>query len=138
MTESTVEFRVRYAETDAQGIVHHSNYLVWFEQGRSELLRNAGYPYAEVEKSGYIIVVVKAEIKYLQPAVYDDLIRLETQLIRGRGKVAKFSYKVFNQNDTLLVTAETTHMVLNRERKPCRMPEALEKAFHGNENREQR
>jgi len=122
---SSVQFRVRYAETDAQGIVHHSNYLIWFESGRTELLRGVGLPYVELERQGYLIVVVRADLKYHRPAHYDDQIRLETQLVRARGKVVEFCYRVFNQADELLVTGTTTHMLLGADRRPARLPVEL-------------
>ena len=122
MLQSTTRFRVRYAETDAQGIVHHSNYLVWFELGRSELLREAGLPYAEVEKMGFVFVVGRAELKYKKPAVYDELIRLETSLVRTRRRIVEFGYAVYNQQDQLLASGRTIHMVLGQDRQPASLP----------------
>ncbi|MDO3379797.1 acyl-CoA thioesterase [Geoalkalibacter halelectricus] len=128
MTTCRMTLRVRYAETDAQGIVHHSRYLVWFEEGRSDFLRQNGVRYTDFEKSGYFVVVVRAELDYKAPAFYEDEITVETTLVRQRGKVLEFSYQAFNDGGVLLATARTVHVVVDRNRKPVTLPaEFLEK-----------
>ena len=115
---------VRYAETDAQGVVHHSNYLVWFEEGRSEYLRQIGLNYTGFERAGFYIVVAQAETRYRAPAYYEDFLTVETTLEQMRGKMMKFSYRVI-RGDEVLAEGKTTHIVLNAERKPTSLPAEL-------------
>lgn len=124
MTTET-ELIVRYAETDAQGIVHHSNYLVWFEEGRSDFLRQQGLNYTDFEKAGYYVVVVEATTKYKAPAYYEDRLRIRTTLARAAGKVLEFGYQVLNQAGTLLAEGRTVHVVIGRDRRPVALPEEL-------------
>jgi acyl-CoA thioester hydrolase len=103
-------FRVRYAETDAMGIVHHSSFVVWLEMGRTEFMRAHGFTYRELEKMGVLLPVVELSIRYRQPAYYDDELQITTwveELTRTRIKMA---YKVERKGDnTLLVEANTAH-----------------------------
>lgn len=116
---------VRYAETDAQGIVHHAEYLVWFEEGRSDFLRQKGLHYSDLEKSGYFVVVVEAEVKYKAPAFYEDQVTIETTLARARGKVLEFTYRAENQHGALLAAGRTVHVVLGSDRRPAPLPEEV-------------
>ena len=128
MTRS-MSLTVRYAETDAQGIVHHSRYLVWFEEGRSDFLRQQGLHYRDFEKAGYFIVVAEAEVKDRAPARYEDVVTVETTLERMRGKVIEFSYRARNEAGTLLAEGRTRHVVLGPDRRPSLLPPTLLKAF---------
>jgi acyl-CoA thioester hydrolase len=116
------ELTVRYAETDAQGIVHHANYLVWFEEGRSDLLRQRGLPYTELEKAGYFVVVAGAELRYKSPAFYEDRVTVETTLLRARAKVLEFGYRALRQG-VLLAEGRTLHVVVGRDRRPVSLPQ---------------
>jgi acyl-CoA thioester hydrolase len=119
---------VRYAETDAQGIVHHANYLVWFEEGRSDFLRQKGLSYGGMEKSGFVVVVAEAEVRYRAPAYYEDVICIRTTLQRAAGKILEFTYQALRQDGTVLVEARTLHVVLGADRRPVNLPaEILEK-----------
>ncbi|MCY2968495.1 MAG: acyl-CoA thioesterase [Planctomycetota bacterium] len=80
MTEHEIEIRVRYSETDAMGFLHHANYFVYFELGRTELLRAQGGNYRAMEEAGLFMVVVSLECKYRKSARYDDLLRLQTRV----------------------------------------------------------
>ncbi len=113
---------VRYAETDAQGVVHHSRYLVWFEEGRSDFLRQRGFHYSDFEKAGYFVVVAQAEVSYKSPVFYEDVVTVETTVERMRGKVLEFSYRALGADQTLLATARTVHVVIGRDRKPLALP----------------
>jgi len=114
---------VRYAETDAQGIVHHANYLVWFEEGRSDFLRQNGLNYSDFEKAGFFVVVAGAELRYRAPALYEDAIVIETTLVQARGKMLKFAYRAL-RDELILAEGETTHVVLGGEqRRPMALPE---------------
>lgn len=115
------DLTVRYAETDAQGIVHHANYLVWFEEGRSDFLRQRGLAYSEMEKAGFFVVVAGAELQYKAPAIYEDRVTIETTLARARGKVLEFTYRALRQG-TLLAEGRTVHVVLGRDRRPVTLP----------------
>lgn len=125
MTTTETALTVRYAETDAQGIVHHANYLVWFEEGRSDHLRQKGLNYSDFEKAGYFVVVVEATARYKAPAYYEDQLCIRTTLARAQGKILEFSYAVVNQQGTLLAEGKTVHVVLGRDRRPVALPEAL-------------
>ena len=74
--------RVRYAETDRMGLLHHANFLVYFEQGRTELLRSLGVAYKDLEDQGYLLVITKAEVRFRSPARYDDLLTLRSSVAR--------------------------------------------------------
>jgi acyl-CoA thioester hydrolase len=128
MTRS-LTLTVRYAETDAQGIVHHSNYLVWFEEGRSDFLRQQGLHYRDFEKAGYFIVVAEADVKYKAPACYEDRVTIETTLVRLRGKVIEFTYRAVNDAGTLLAEGRTRHVVLGPDRRPTPLPATLLEAI---------
>ena len=113
---------VRYAETDAQGIVHHSGYLVWFEEGRSDFLRQQGVHYRDFEKAGYFVVVAQVQVKYRAPAYYEDRVTIATTLDRVRGRVIEFSYQASNQDGALLADGRTVHVVLGPDKKPTTLP----------------
>ena len=129
---SSVEFRVRYAETDQMGVVYHSHYLIWCEVGRTEHLRSLGTNYATVERAGTALAVAEASLRYHAPARYDDLIRIETTLSSVRSRVITFDYLISNaESAARLVTARTTLIALTPDGKPHalspRMRELLER-----------
>ena len=118
--------RVRYADTDQMGVVHHTNFFVWFEEGRSDYFRFLGYPYRRMERQGIFFPVVTASCRYRSPARYDDLLALETSVAEtGRGKVT-FRYRLLSaENDRLLAEGSTTHGCVNRNGKPTRIPDDI-------------
>lgn len=125
-TETTVT--VRYAETDAQGVAHHANYLVWFEEGRSDFLRQQGMNYTDFEQAGYYIVVAEANVKYKAPVFYEERLAVETTLATVRGKVVKFTYRVVGDDGNVRAEGETVHVAVGRDKKPTSLPkEILEK-----------
>lgn len=105
--------RVRYAETDQMGIVYHSNYLIWFEVGRVELLRNAGLAYTTFEKQGLSVAVVEATCRYRRPALYDDELTIEASLESFSSRKLTFSYKIM-RDETLLAEGQTVHVFVDR------------------------
>lgn len=118
--------RVRYPETDPMGVVHHTHYLVWFEIGRTELMRQAGCPYADLEKEGILMPVVEAACRYLSPARYDDEILVETSLEEVTRVTSRFSYRVLRQPEgRLLATGMTRHAATDARGVPRRVPERL-------------
>ena len=123
--------RVRYAETDQMGVVYHSNYIVWFEVGRVEMLRELGFSYREMEKQdGTHIAVVEARCRFKAPAFYDDLITVRTRLLNVRDSLLHFGYEVVRSGDgTLLAEGETVHLVVDKEFKRIRLPEKFQRPF---------
>ncbi len=114
-----LEFRVRYAETDQMAVVYHAEYLVWCEMGRTEYMRRLGTSYASIERSGTLLVVADASIRYHAPARYDDIVRVETTLSDVRSRALTFDYAIFNANDgTRLVTARTMLVSIDRAGRP--------------------
>ncbi len=118
---------VRYAETDAQGVVHHANYLTWFEEGRSEFLRQQGCYYSDMERDGFFVIVAQATVDYRAPSYFEDRITIATTLVKGRGRMLEFSYEATNQDGILVAEGRTRHLVLNRERRLVSMPEKFRK-----------
>ncbi len=107
-THST-ELRVRYAETDRMGVVYYANYLVWCEVGRVELLRALGRSYARLEDEGIGLAVSEARVRYLSPARFDDIIRIETTLTGVRSRAITFDYLISNAaSGVRLATAHTS------------------------------
>src|SRR5213593_2549070 len=97
--ETTI--RVRYAETDRMGLLHHANYLVYFEQARTELLRARGLTYKDLEDQGYLLVLVKVEVRYRSPAYYDDVLTVRTTILRATAVRIDHRYEVLRA-DTLV------------------------------------
>jgi acyl-CoA thioester hydrolase len=123
--------RVRYAETDQMGVVYHSNYFIWFEIGRVELMRALGFEYKlmETEDDCYI-VVAEAGCRYLHPARYDELLRVRTRIAQAAKRVVKYSYELLRDSDgTVLATGATTHVVCGRNGKPKQLPEKYRAKF---------
>lgn len=115
--------RVRYAETDQMGYMHHGNYAQYFEIGRTELMRSLGLSYAEMESQGIIMPVIQMNTKFLRPAKYDDLITITTKLKEIPASRAIFYYTITNQAGEILTEAETTLVFVNAQtRRPMRAP----------------
>lgn len=127
--ETTV--RVRYAETDQLGIVYHSNYFVWYEVGRVELIRSMGITYKQMElEDDCHIVVADAQCRYHHPARYDEVLRVRTRIAEARSRTIRFAYEVFhNESGKLLATGETTHVVCGRDGRPKTLPEKYRRLF---------
>jgi len=120
---TTVEFRVRYAETDQGGIAHHSNYLVWCEQVRTDHMRGRGVSYREMEKSGVMLLVVDARVKFRQPARYDDLLQVSCWVRELASRRVTFGYVVRrSEDDLLLATAQTAHLAVDSTHGLTRIP----------------
>jgi acyl-CoA thioester hydrolase len=125
------KLRVRYAETDKMGVVYHSNFVIWFEVGRVELLRQLGFQYSEMEQQDDChIPVVDLRVRYKVPAQYDDEIVIRTEIKNVRSSLLHFSYEVFRESDrTLLATGETTHIIVDKRLRRRAMPEKYMQAF---------
>jgi acyl-CoA thioester hydrolase len=119
------ELRVRYAETDQMGVVYHANYLVWCDIGRTQYLKALGANYAELERSGTMLAVSDASIRYHAPARYDDPVRVETTLREIRSRALTFDYVITNADTgARLATASTTLIALDRGGRPIKLPAA--------------
>jgi acyl-CoA thioester hydrolase len=128
VTESRV--RVRYKETDQMGIAHHSNYLVWFEIGRTDLCRKAGVSYSEIEQSGYLLVVTDVSCRYRIPFRYDDEVVIRTRVAEVGSRILQFAYELRNEAGDLCASGVTRHLWLDREtRRPVKSPRGLEERF---------
>ncbi len=123
--------RVRYAETDQMGVVYHANYLVWFEVGRVELIRQMGLDYKSMESvDGLSIAVVEANVRYKAPARYDEELLVRTRVAGVRGSVLKFSYTLHRADDGLLLAeAATTHVVVDKAMRKAALPARYAEAF---------
>lgn len=125
-----VEVRVRYAETDAMGYLHHANYFVYFEIGRTELLRRNGLTYREMEERGFFYVVAKLECRFRAPARYDDQLTLTTTTSRLTPFRVDHTYRV-TRGDTLLAEAGSTIVCVGRTGKPVPLPDDIYAALGG-------
>ncbi len=124
----TTELKVRYAETDKMGIVYYANYLVWFEVGRTEYLLAEGLDYRNVEKEGFYMAVVESFCAYKAPARYGDSIIVQTWPSDVKNSSLKFNYKVLRKDDDiLLVEGYTTHVMIDKNVKPRKIPENIRK-----------
>jgi acyl-CoA thioester hydrolase len=119
----STQVRVRYAETDRMGVVYYANYLVWFEVGRTEWLRESGWSYREMEIEGISLPVIEAHCEYRQSARYDDEIEILTRATLLTPVRIRFDYDVVRQRDgTLAAVGYTVHAALDRGGRPCRLP----------------
>ncbi len=116
-----IQIRVRYQETDGQGRLHHANYVNYFEVGRVEMLRAAGYNYRDIERNGIYLVVVEAEVKYFQPAWYDDLLTIRTSVEWAKGTRIRHRYEVSREGQ-VLATGATVVASVSPEGKVLRLP----------------
>ena len=114
---------VRYAETDAMGIVHHSNYVIWFEEGRSSYMRCRGLPYSQVEASGLYFTVAEVLARYIVPARYEDVLVVRTRIGDLRSRGLRFDYRVLRaRDDATLVTGYSKHICITQAGHPVRIP----------------
>lgn len=124
LAEDEVAIRVRYAETDRMGLLHHANYIIYFEQARTELLRRKGFSYREMEDAGSLLVIVDVSCKFKKPAYYDDVLRIKTVIERVTHVKIVHRYEV-RRDDTLLAEGHSTLACIDREGHPRQLPEAL-------------
>jgi acyl-CoA thioester hydrolase len=124
IAEHEIEIRVRYQETDGQGRVHHANYITYFEEGRTELLRANGHSYRQLEEDGMTLVVAEMHCEYFRPARYDDLLRVRTRTVSVRGARMEHAYEIF-RGDELLVRGRSVLASIDRNGRPQRIPKWL-------------
>jgi acyl-CoA thioester hydrolase len=142
------KLRVRYQETDQMGVVYHANYLNWFELGRTEFIRELGFPYHEIEKHGLLLPVTEAEMKLKHPAYYDDVVLIYVRLLEFSHIRMQFEVEVRRDpldngdmaergllasglapNGELLVKGTTKHVWVNRQWKPTRLDKAMPEIY---------
>jgi acyl-CoA thioester hydrolase len=126
MSEGEVTIRVRYAETDRMGFLHHANYLVYFEQARTELLRAQGATYKDIEDGGFLLVLTRIEVRYRSPARYDDLLTIRTTVERMTWVRIDHKYEVHCAG-RLVAEGSSTLACVDREGRPQALPEFLRK-----------
>ncbi len=127
---STSRVRVRYAETDKMGVVYYANYFVWFEVARTDLLRHAGWSYREMEHDGYVLPVIEAHCEYRQSSRYDDELDIRTTGTLVSPVRLAFSYEVVRPaDDAMIAVGRTVHASLDRDGRPCRLPERVRHLF---------
>ena len=127
MTSGEITIRVRYAETDRMGLLHHANYLVYFEQGRTELLRALGFTYRDLEDQGYLLVLTRIEVRYRRPARYDDLLTVRTTVVRTTAVRIDHRYEVFCDGQ-LVAEGTSTLACVDRTGRPQLLPDFLREA----------
>lgn len=129
MTASAVRssrIRVRYAETDQMGVVYYANYLVWFEVGRSDWLRESGWTYRTMEEGGVSLPVIEAHTEYRRAARYDDELEIRTGATLMSPVRVRFDYEIWRTGeDAPLATGHTIHAAMDRRGRPCRLPPAV-------------
>jgi acyl-CoA thioester hydrolase len=125
----TIDVEVRYVETDQMGVVHHSNYLAWFELARTALCRVGGRGYHEIERDGHWLMVTGAQLRYRSGARYGDVVQVECWIEELKSRTLRFAYRV-RRGDELLVSGTTDHVwVEAATRRPCRLPAAIRDDF---------
>ncbi|HDI52103.1 acyl-CoA thioesterase [candidate division KSB1 bacterium] len=126
MIDNCIEIRVRYADTDQMKVAYYSQYLIWFECGRTELLREIGYPYSRLEAEGIILPVIEAWCQYHKPARYDEVLTVRTTLPNLPRVKLRLDYQIFrSEPHEMLARGYTVHAFLNSEGHPVRPPKAF-------------
>ena len=130
MNFTTNEIKVRYYETDQMGIVHHSNYLKFFEFARIEWLEKLNIPYQEIEKNKIILPVVNCELRFLKPLVFGDSFKVKVHCTKKPTSSIEFSYEIFNDSGEKTTEGKTLLAFLNSDSmKPIRCPEIIRNLF---------
>ncbi|TDU40572.1 acyl-CoA thioester hydrolase [Gelidibacter sediminis] len=121
-----IQLRVRYGETDQMGIVYYGNYAQYFEVGRVEWLRKLGVSYKQMEQDGLMLPVIKMTVEFKKPALYDDLIKVKTQLVKLPSASIEFNYEITNQSGEILTLGNTVLVFMDVEtNRPTRCPKFL-------------
>jgi acyl-CoA thioester hydrolase len=133
MIEHDYKFRVTYPDTDKMGTMHHANYVKYYEAARWELLRSIGIPYNLVEELGVMCPVISMKFKFLKTTRYDEQLTIKTRLKNIEGVRIWFTYKLYNEQQQLINTAETELAFVGlNDWKPCAAPDFLLKAIEAN------
>jgi len=124
------KYRVIYGDCDSMAIVYYSNYLRLFEIGRTELLREQGLTYREVEDKGFFLPTTEAYVKYTKPARYDDQLTIETEIGFVKRASSRFDYTIYREED-IIVQGYTIHACLDRNDRIVRFPDFLLSILRG-------
>ena len=117
---------VRYAETDQMGIVHHSNYPIWYEVARTELIKQMGLTYSEMEQQGLILPLIELQSKYISAAYYEDRLIVEAELKKVTGVKMEIEYAVYREDDeTPINVGKTIHALVGRNLKPVKVSKQI-------------
>jgi acyl-CoA thioester hydrolase len=123
--------RVGYSDTDQMGIVHHSNYLKYYETARWNMFRQLGAPYKKLEEKGFLLPVISMQIEFLKPAFYDEKLTIETSIVSFKGAKMLVRYNLFNEEMELINKAEVTLAFVNTQsRKACKPPDFIKKSLN--------
>lgn len=124
LIEFSTQIRVRYKDTDQMGIMHHSNYIVLYEQARTEWLREMGLTYAEIERRGVMSPIIEVHSRYHYPAFYDELLTVKVKMEQMPTARLVVDAEVYNPDGKLINTGSVTLGFMSAEtRRPCRVPE---------------
>ena len=127
-----VEIRVRYAETDQMGVAYYANYLIWFEIGRSEFCRERGFSYADLEATGYKLVVTDVHCRYRNSARYDETLLIRTWLTGLNKRMITFGYQILRpEKEEVIAEGETRHLSLDSKGKPKSLPQEFSARLAG-------
>lgn len=130
MKSSDTYFIARYAETDQMGIVHHSNYPIWFEAGRTDFIKTAMISYSEIEKKGYMLPLIELNCNYISASKYEDEIRVNTSVKDFTKTRITFYYEVFaNNSEKPVATGETVHVWTDTSLKPVNLAKAAPEIY---------
>ena len=125
-----VKIRVRYKETDAMGVVHHSNYVNYYEVARTEMLRELGTTYKDLESSGVMLPIHEVKMNYITPAYYDDLLTVKLTMKQMPSVRMIFDHEIFNEQGVLLNIGQVVLVFMNAAtRKACRAPKKVMDVF---------
>lgn len=131
MHKNEISFRIRYGETDQMGVVYHGNYAQYLEMGRIEWLRDLGISYKKMEESGIILPVISLQLNFKKSALYDDLVTVVTKLKKTPAVKIEFDYEIYNEQQELLVIANTVLAFLDKETKrPIKCPDYVLKKLN--------
>jgi len=121
--KNEIKVRTRYAETDQMGVVHHANYALYFEMGRTEWLREMGLSYKQMEENGVMLPVVSMGLNYKKPALYDEVLKVVTKLKKRPTVKIEFDYEIYNEKDELLVYGNTVLAFVDiKKNRPVKCP----------------
>lgn len=131
---SVTEVRVRYAETDQMGRAHHGAYVTWFELGRTEMMRQHGVSYAEMERRGVLLPVVRLEVDYLASVGYEELLQIHTRLAEVRSRRVRFAYRVVTADGRTAAEGSTVLVCMGSDGRPRRLPDDVRTALEALED----
>jgi len=116
-------FYVRYAETDAMGVVHHGSYIIYFEEGRTSYARQRGHDYASFERSGYFLTVTEVNARYIKPARYGQCLTVRCWIAEMKSRSVVFNYEIVDADDqTIHITGYTKHICITHDGQVARLP----------------